>query len=214
MIKLSSTANHISSSSSYSPALVSYGGDKRLNVWSLEIDRVLGVIALKLLTSVTMDTCPAHMLVLNSILCLALRSNRVISLDVSASSPRLSGTVPRLTKAPGVLTHQFEDDHTETVTSLTSCPFLQLFVTTATDGRAKIWNLDNQLVSELHLGPSLSSACFATAQGDLLVGFQEHISIVQAEDFLPVAYSEVAGRTGRRDYIEEAILFDPNLEFW
>lgn len=218
VIKLSSATNQIpspspTSSSSPLPALVSYGSDERLNVWGLEID-VHSCISLKLLATVAMDTCPAHMLILHSSLCLALNSNRVVCLAISGDSPRLSGSVQRLAKMPGLLAHQWEDDHTDTVTSLTACPFLDLFVTTSHDGRAKIWSYANQLVSELSLGPSLTAACFGTSRGDLLVGFQEHISIVCAEDFLPSEYLEAAERTKCRDYTEEPIPFDPDLRFW
>ncbi len=217
VIKLSSTANHIPlspSSSPRPPALVSYGSDERLNVWGLEIEGSPSSVVLKLLMTVTMDTCPPHMEILQSTLCLALENNRLVSLVVSADSPRHSGTVQRLSEVPGLLTHQLEDDHTDAITSLTSCPFLGLFVTTSRDGRAKIWNSSNQLVSELNLGSSLSSACFATAQGDLLVGFQEHISVVRAGDFLPGVYLEAAGRRGQCDHFEEPIPFDSDLKFW
>ena len=204
VVQLASLANPPSTTI---PALVSYGSDNKVNIWAMEIEE--NTVCLKLQTSIILDTCPSHMALLDSTLCLALPVNKLICLNIPHGDNNKS-TIHSLSDIP-TLTHQCEDDHTDTITSLSCCPFLKAFATSSKDGRVKIWSSSNQLISEIHFGATLASVCFANPQGDLLVGFQKHICIVQAEDYLPALYIE---KSKCRDRIEDPILFDPTLKFW
>ena len=212
--KLASSTNPIPPSSN-SPALVSFGGDNMLNVWSVHIE-TKGNICLKLQMSISMELCPTHVGLLYSTLCLALADNKIIMLNATPESRLESQTLAptqSLANFP-MLYHQTEDDHTDKVTSLSCSSHLKLFATSSKDGWVKIWSLENQLVSDIYLGPTLASVCFASPRGDLLVGFQQHIYIVQAEDCLPGVYIEIARHCLHQDRDEEPMPFDPTLEFW
>ena len=210
--KLASSTNHIPPLSS-TPALVSHGSDNMLNVWCVQIKTQ---VRLELLMTVSIEPCPTHMGLLHSTLCLALADNRTMMLNVPSKSgieSRMLAPSQSLANLP-LLIHQMEDDHTDTITSLSCTSHLNLFVTSSNDGRVKIWSLENQLVSEIHFGPTLASVCFANPKGDLLVGLLQDISIVRGEDCLPAAYVKIARSCLHQDDKEEPVPFDPGLEFW
>ena len=210
--KLASSTNHIPSLSS-TPALVSYGSDNMLNVWCVQVKTQ---VRLELLMTVSVKPCPAHMDLLHSTLCLALADNRTVMLNTLSKSgreTRMLAPSQSLASLP-LLTHQMEDDHTDKITSLSCTSHLNLFVTSSNDGRVKIWSLENQLVTEIHFGPALTSVCFANPKGDLLVGLLQNISIVHGEDCLPAPYVKIAKSYLHQDDKEEPVPFDPGLEFW
>ena len=113
-----------------------------------------------------------------------------------------------------VLEHQEEEQHTKEVTSLSACPYLSIFVTSSKDGTIKVWNFDNQLVSDIDFGGTVSCVAFANNRGDLLVGVQIEVSIIRAEDYLPDHYRKKATKCPYWDHKERPIQFDPHLEFW
>lgn len=210
--KLASSTNHIPPLSS-TPALVSYGSDNMLNVWCVQVKTQ---VRLELLMTVSIEPCPIHMGLLHSTLCLALADNRTVMLNVPSKSGKESRMLTpsqSLADLP-LLIHQMEDDHTDKITSLSCISHLNFFVTSSNDGRVKIWSLENQLVSEIHFGPTLTSVCFANPKGDLLVGLLQDISIVQGEDCLPAAYLKIARSCLHQDDKEEPVPFDPGLKFW
>ena len=209
VIKLTSPTCPIDPKSS-NPALVSYGSDNMLNIWSLEVKRGSQNAVLKIRVSINLEPCPIHIGLLHSTICLALADNRIVQLNISPDSRYESQSFGALP----LLTHQSEDDHTEAVTSLSSCSYLKLFATSSSDGHVKVWSTDNHLVSEIHFGASLASVGFANPRGDLLVGFQKHICIVEAENYLPAAYTDVGTEYPYSDGVEEPVPFDPDLEFW
>ena len=46
------------------------------------------------------------------------------------------------------------------------------------DGLIKIWQENKVLLTEIHLEESLCSACFLNNTGDLLVGFKNHLFLI------------------------------------
>lgn len=211
--KLASSSSPVDSDSIH-PALVSHGSDNMLNIWGLEVEK--GNTGLKLQMSVNMELCPQHIGLLHSTLCIALADNRVVMLNIPADSKSRPPATPHglmLSSLP-TLIHQAEDDHTDSITSLSYCSFLKLFATTGRDGYVKIWSSENELVSEIHFGATLTSACFANPKGDLLVGFQKHICSVYRGDYLPHVYLKLGREYQGRDRTEDPIPFDPTLEFW
>lgn len=98
---------------------------------------------------------------------------------------------------------------------LSCCSALGLFATSSEDQSVKIWNTDNHLVRELCFDKSLRGVCFANSRGDLLVGFQSHISVVTILNYLPPSYLEILSKMHfNNDPFEEHVQFDDMLKFW
>lgn len=198
-------------------ALISYGSDNMLNIWCLKLkknDRV----TLKLQVSIHMELEPVHGKLFGSLLCLSLPDNRIVMINTpkiqQQQDTRVIATTHSFSKM-SLLTHQAEDDHTDAIIALQCCPKLNLFATSSTDGVVKVWNKENHLVSEIEFGESLASICFANSRGDLLVGFQKHVSLILAGDYLPEAIIDaIYGNTLLEDYLEQPMTFDSDLEFW
>lgn len=101
------------------------------------------------------------------------------------------------------------------IIQLSCCRRLKLFATSSYDQSVKIWNFDNQLVRELCFDETLCGVCFANSRGDLLVGFQLHISLVTMTNYLPLPYLEVLSTMHfANDLIEEPRQFNDYLNFW
>lgn len=98
---------------------------------------------------------------------------------------------------------------------LSCCSTLGLFATSSEDHSVKIWNTDNQLVREMCFDESLRGVCFANSRGDLLVGFQSHISVVTIINYLPPSYLEILSKMHfDNDPFEEHVQFNDLLKFW
>ena len=231
----SSSPVELAKPSSPAPSLVSFGTDNLLNVWSLRVnDKTSGQVGLKIMIVVQMESVPVQIGLLGTLMCVTTPKN---SLEVLEVSPELTAAYQNSYLPLGcpyhtlpVLTHQREDRHTHTITSLTSSPQLCLLVTTSLDGLVKVWNSSNQLVAEIDFGEPLLSACFVNSRGDLLVGFQRRICRVSSSHYLPSHYppshylpshlhlsphSQLSlGHTTSSTHIEQPIRFDSSLKFW
>lgn len=100
-------------------------------------------------------------------------------------------------------------------TQLSCCATLGLFATSSEDHCVKIWNSDNQLVREMCFDESLCGVCFANSRGDILVGFQSHISLVTILNYLPLSYLEILSKMHfDNDPFEDHVQFNDLLKFW
>lgn len=62
---------------------------------------------------------------------------------------------------------------------------------------------------------SLCGVCFANSRGDILVGFQSHISLVTILNYLPLPYLEILSTMHfDNDQFEDHVQFDDLLKFW
>ena len=62
---------------------------------------------------------------------------------------------------------------------------------------------------------SLCGVCFANSRGDVLVGFQSHISLVTILNYLPPPYLEILSKMNfDNDPFEDHVQFDDLLKFW
>ena len=62
---------------------------------------------------------------------------------------------------------------------------------------------------------SLCGVCFANSRGDILVGFQSHISLVTILNYLPLPYLESLSKMNfDNDPFEDHVQFDDLLKFW
>ena len=198
--------------------LVSYGSDEMLNVWEVTIQhaqsecKAANVCHLKLRLSMNMNMSPLHIGMIQTVLCLALSDNRVVGIKVPPDGRQAREHLPLA--SADLLTHQEEDDHTDAITSLSCCGYLQLFATSSRDGRVKVWTTSNELVSEIHLGPSLMSVCFVSSNGDLLIGLHGHICRFHTHKYLPPTMMALVRECPFQDGTEDPIPFDPELKFW
>ena len=220
MAKLVSSASPMelsTPSSSITPSLLSLGSDGFLNAWSIGVNRKGESVELKMLICIQMESVPVQLHLLGTLLCVATLRNTVEMVDLSPElmtahqnhylpNGHLFHTLP-------VLSHQREDRHTATITSLSCCPQLRLFATTSLDGLVKIWSASNQLVAEIDFGESLLSACFSNSRGDLLVGFQRQVCCVSSSHYLPSSYLSLNHYSSSL-IAEKPIPFDPSLQFW
>ena len=62
---------------------------------------------------------------------------------------------------------------------------------------------------------SLCGVCFANSRGDILVGFQYHISLVTILNYLPLTYLKILSKMHfDNDSFEDHVQFDDLLKFW
>lgn len=200
------------------PCLLSFGSDNFLNVWNLVVNERGDHVGLRMQICIQMETVPKHIGILDTLLCVTTVKNSVKMLNISTElrTSLQNCYLPRgcLFNRMPILSHQREDCHTDSITSLSCCHSLGLFATSSRDGFLKVWSTSNQLVSEIFFGDSLMCACFSNAGGNLLVGFQRQICIVRASNYLPSPYLQQSMEYCINDHAEDPIIFDPTLEFW
>ncbi|XP_071510482.1 uncharacterized protein [Diadema antillarum] len=206
--------------------LISCGSDKMVKIWGISASKELSSVKLVCLKMVACTTPPTHVSMLGNVLCTTLETNTVEMyelLDNDDESPPPSVPQQQLAnhiaanKVPGIrlLKHLKDHDHTKQITALCSCPCLGVFATTSNDGSLKIWDRTNTMVRELWFDETLRSVCFANDRGDLLVGFQNHISYVSIASYLPLSYmKDLLEMEFQDEIVEEPFPFNPDLPLW
>ncbi|EDV26453.1 uncharacterized protein TRIADDRAFT_54468 [Trichoplax adhaerens] len=102
-----------------------------------------------------------------------------------------------------------------TVIDISCCSALQLFVTSARDGSVKVWDTENGLVREMVFDDSIRGVTFMNKRGDILIGFQKHISMIPVHNYLPPQYLEKLIEMDFEDEpIEEPAPFNTEAQFW
>lgn len=67
----------------------------------------------------------------------------------------------------------------------------------------------------MYFDESLCGVCFANSRGDILVGFQYHISLVTILNYLPLTYLKTLSNMHfENDSFEDQVQFDDLLKFW
>ena len=199
-------------------ALVSYGErTKQLCIWTVTVNEESLKLGLEILLIVNMSSTPHFVALTGNTVCVAMGPADANQLHMFRNRTiRKPFFVPQLVNftSLGLLSHRSEDRHLKPITSLSTCPYLRLFVTSSKDGTIKIWDFDNHMISEIDFEMPLTSVTFANDRGDLLVALQLHISKVRAEDYLPSGYCPVVRNCPCWDDRETPVPFDPNLAFW
>ena len=72
-------------------------------------------------------------------------------------------------------------DHQAEVLSVSFHPTLDVCSSSGKDHCVKLWSLDKNLLCEIDLDVSLTSACFLNGSGDIIMGFKGHIFIIRNE---------------------------------
>ena len=197
------------------PALVTFASvEQTLNIWSMNIvEKNSTVFLTPHLCIYMMNNIPRRFLLTNMTLCLALKDKQLIMFNLpDKQQNRYTYQYLELSKLP-MMKHQHDDDHRNSITSLVFCSYLQIIITSSSDG-IKSWNLENQLISDLDVGVPVSSVGFANDSGDLLIGARKIITVLRAEDYLPPEYVAIAKKCPKLDLMETPIPFNPELEFW
>ena len=191
--------------------LVSLGADNILKLWMIDVNECENqhLITLKCVGSIHLEPLPRHFELLGSTLCLVREEKKVEMLNIEIL--KASSSIVEYRNIP-ILSHQAEDDHVEMITCLASSLQLGLFATCSLDGRVKLWNDGNSMVSEIDLGLPLASVTFGSDHGELVVGIQKDLYLVLPLDYLPPTYHHLV--RGKVDDIEVSRPFDSNVEFW
>ncbi|XP_035676078.1 uncharacterized protein LOC118415517 [Branchiostoma floridae] len=193
--------------------LVSCGTDKCVHIWGICVEE--DTIRLVCLSTVQCKVTPMLISMVGNILAL-VTIDGVLSMyrTYTKEERTLEKTTYMPVSACAVpLTHHIEDDHKKGVTALCCSRTLGLFATTGKDACVKIWNTENKLVKELVLDNTLQGVCFANDRGDLLIGYQSHVSYVPLLNYLPKPYLEELVATNVLDeQLEEPVPYDPSLQ--
>ncbi|RDD40671.1 WD repeat-containing protein 87 [Trichoplax sp. H2] len=114
-----------------------------------------------------------------------------------------------------IFSHHQDEEHTQEVIDISCCSALQLFVTSARDGSVKVWDTENGLVREMVFDDSIRGVTFMNKRGDILIGFQKHISMIPVHNYLPPQYLEKLIEMDFEDEpIEEPAPFNTEAQFW
>ncbi|KAJ3410783.1 hypothetical protein HDV05_003248 [Chytridiales sp. JEL 0842] len=110
--------------------------------------------------------------------------------------------------------HSRSDDHSDAITALTSIGKLGLFVTISRDSTLRVWDVYNTLVREIQFQEPLDSLCLASSRGDILIGIQNRIDIINYALYLPPGYIKTVQNM---EWVEKAaetpITFDESFDF-
>ena len=205
-----------SENSFLSSALISYGKlSDRMIIWTIAINETeLSVDLQQVLVLRMLTIRPSFISLASSTVCMALEEDKIIMFQSHAHRQSLPSVPMNSLASIKLMRHQLEDSHSDVITSLNVCPYLRLFVSSSRDGLIKVWSFENCLVSEIDLGVPLASVGFANDRGDLLVGLQLRISIINVEDYLPKEYCYLSRTCPHWDGKEKPIAFNPRLKFW
>ena len=192
--------------------VVSYGNDHLIQVWAVEIKMDSGrQILVHTIMSISPPLQPVHMTLLDSKLCVASIDHQVLIYSLPYMViPPLRFYLNNLI-CPTSMTHTLEDSHRDTITFLAACSKLKMFVSCSKDGWIKVWDLDCQLVSNINLGSQIDTVCF-TQTHDLLVGFQNHLYTIPAQNYLPSTYYNTVN-TIEETAAERPLPFQSELQF-
>eukprot|EP00795_Rhopilema_esculentum_P002341 gene2341-17978_t len=113
----------------------------------------------------------------NDISCYALKEN---SLAVGFLTGHiLVNELPGHDQRAFVMTKSLSVDHYQGVLSVSFHPVLSIVCSSGKDSCIKIWSLDKNLLCEINVNNSLTSACFLNSSGEILMGFHGHIFIIR-----------------------------------
>ncbi|XP_071822870.1 uncharacterized protein [Apostichopus japonicus] len=199
--------------------LLSCGSDKKVNIWKLmKVCESQYELGLQCLSSIPCPVCPSHISMISNSVCLALPSNNsIVVCELWNSHQRTPNQGMAKADQHRIRRHGHlkDHDHTRPINGLCSCPSLGLFASSSSDGSVKIWDMTNTLVRELCFDSSLMGVCFANDHGDILVGFQNHISFVNVSSYLPFQFLEKLVSLHFKDESkEEPMPFNPDHQLW
>ena len=88
------------------------------------------------------------------------------------------------------LENEKQKEHDTTVTGCDSNKFVNLLVTSDSNGMVRIWNLDKRFLREIQFPHSVDGVCFLNCKGDILVSHVERISHIKFETYWRATFTQ------------------------
>lgn len=108
-----------------------------------------------------------------------------------------------------------DEDNTAKVVTIANCSRLGIWASTSPDGVVKVWDSSNVLLREIQFHEKITSITFANDRGDLLVGTQQQVSLIQVQDYLPTTIlKKICFMEFDDDKLEAPHPFDHDVDFW
>ncbi|EDO39199.1 predicted protein [Nematostella vectensis] len=163
--------------------LLSCGTDYVIRVWQVRHvnQRAIDIVPK---SRIKLLQLPRQLEMTGNTLCMAMEDHKVVMCRTDLDC----GSAYGKKKNFEFMMHSKDEGHTAAINGISSCPLLGLFATSSEDMSVRIWDMDNHLIRELNFDDTLCGVCFLNPRGDLLVGFQSHISLVTLTDYLPAPY--------------------------
>ncbi|XP_073210839.1 uncharacterized protein [Lepidochelys kempii] len=173
---------------------------KLVQIWSLP--------ALQLLHQINISNETMVFTRINSSLFLGLHSGAVNVFDVHIEGP--VELLEKNEKKPGEneepdFSHDSANDHKGPVVAVDACKTLSLFLSCGEDYMVKLWDIHKNLVADIFLDNTLSSACFLNSSGDILVAFRNDLYILPHSKALGISATDtdVSGISATESFIYE-----------
>ncbi|XP_048578307.1 uncharacterized protein LOC5510818 isoform X2 [Nematostella vectensis] len=183
--------------------LLSCGTDYVIRVWQVRHvnQRAIDIVSK---SRIKLLQLPRELEMTGNTLCMAMEDHKVVMCRTDLDC----GSAYGKKKNFEFMMHSKDEGHTAAINGISSCPLLGLFATSSEDMSVRIWDMDNHLIRELNFDDTLCGVCFLNPRGDLLVGFQSHISLVTLTDYLPAPYLL------KDEPIEKHVQFDDHIQYW
>ncbi|EDO49220.1 predicted protein [Nematostella vectensis] len=146
--------------------VISAGMDNSIKVWRLF---PFAEEALAPLMTFYCQETPRHLSVAHHRLCVALHEPATASYNI----------VVFKTTQKDRFDHNNDNDHTDEITGVASCPKMRLFASCGLDGSLRIWDEANNLLRVITLNATPTSLSFCSQKGDLLVGIGNHLHKIE-----------------------------------
>ncbi|XP_044878616.1 uncharacterized protein LOC123373646 isoform X1 [Mauremys mutica] len=174
---------------------------KLVQIWSLP--------ALKLLHQINISNETMVFTRINSSLFLGLHSGAVNVFDVHVEEGPVDLLEKNEKKPEGNeepdITHDSENAHKGPVVAVDACKTLSLFLSCGADYMVKLWDIHKNLLADIFLDNTLSSACFLNGSGDILVAFKNDLYILPHSKALGISTTDtdVSGISATESFIYE-----------
>ncbi|XP_065406984.1 uncharacterized protein LOC101953297 isoform X3 [Chrysemys picta bellii] len=176
---------------------------KLVQIWSLPALQLLHQI------NISNETMVFTRIFQNSSLFLGLHSGAVNVFDVHIEEGPVE-LLEKNEKKPGGneepdITHDSENAHKGPVVAVDACKTLSLFLSCGADYMVKLWDIHKNLLAEICLDNTLSSACFLNGSGDILVAFKNDLYILPHSKALGISATDtdVSGISATESFIYE-----------
>ncbi|CAH1788529.1 unnamed protein product [Owenia fusiformis] len=204
-------SHQLSSSLTSSPIgmydrLLSGSTDCSVKVWEIRQSQT-SQISLCPLKLISLQGTPTYICMLGNILALSHSESSTIFMYELYGKTERDGVM--------LLDHSKEDDHSADINGLSVCANNRIFATSSQDGLLKIWNWRGELLREMQFDNTLNGASFINTQGDILVGYQNHLHVVPMTNYLPIdALEKMVLMDFPEDPVEDPIPFDHDVQLW
>uniref|UniRef100_UPI00398F5DDE uncharacterized protein n=1 Tax=Pristiophorus japonicus TaxID=55135 RepID=UPI00398F5DDE len=178
--------------------------EKRLKIWSLP--------KLQLLHEVPVPQEVVTFSRIGSQLCLGLKGGMIVFSDIVATDSMVLSFSPILTQDSDARSEWEEKramDQTGQSVITDACSKQNIFLSCSGDDVLKIWDMYGFLLTEVVLDYTLTFACFLNNQGDILIGFKDHLFLIPHKKLMIAIMDAVSDSSAKESYIYE----DPAIKY-